>query len=382
MNEAHMAERSSRPQNDSDDINLAELWRVLRKYKKTLFAVPIGVAIIGGALSFALPNMYKATTTLLPPQQAQSGAAALLSQLGGVAGLAAGAAGLKSPNDLYVGMLKSRTVADAMIAKFNLKKRYDTESFERARRKLEENTSISSGKDGLITIEVEDENKQAVAQLANGYVEQLLRLTQVLAVTEASQRRIFFQQQLEQAKNNLANAEFKLKAALDKTGVISVDTESRALLETIARLRAQASAKEIQLNAMKAFLTPTHPDYQRAEQELVSLRAQLSKLENGSKTDDVGPDVNSKPAGGFENIKLLRDLKYYQMLYELLAKQYEVARLDEAKDPSIVQVLDPAVEPERKSKPKRAVIVMLAAVFGLFGAIGWALVKETIAKRS
>lgn len=381
MNEVNMTGRQSYAASESDDINPAELLRVLKKSKKALIAVPFGTAILGGVLSFALPNMYKATTTLLPPQQAQSGAAALLSQLGGVASLAAGATGLKSPNDLYVGMLKSRTVADALIAKFDLKKRYATESQEQARKKLEENTNISSGKDGLITIEVEDQNKQSVPELANAYVGELLRLTRDLAVTEASQRRVFFERQLERAKDNLTTAEITLKAALDKKGVISVDTESRALLEMIARIKAQVSAKEIQLNAMKAFLTPTNPEYQRAEQELVSLRNQLSKFENGPSGGEIADGVSDKPSGGFENIKLLRDVKYYQMLYELLAKQYEVARLDEAKDPSLIQVLDRAVEPERKSKPKRAVIVALAAVFGLFGTLGWTLMRDALIKR-
>lgn len=376
-----MSGRHAQIEAERDDINAAELLRVLEKSKKALITIPLGTAILGGALSFALPNMYKATTTLLPPQQAQSGAAALLSQLGGVAGLAAGATGLKSPNDLYVGMLKSRTVADALVAKFDLKKRYATESQEQARKKLEENTTISSGKDGLITIEVEDKDKQSVPALANAYVGELLRLTRDLAVTEASQRRVFFERQLERAKDNLTTAEITLKTALDKKGVISVDTESRALLEMIARIKAQVSAKEIQLNAAKAFLTPTNPEYQRAEQELISLRNQLAKLENGSGGSDIADGASEKPSGGFENIKLLRDVKYYQMLYELLAKQYEVARLDEAKDPSLIQVLDTAVEPERKSRPKRAVIVALAAVFGLFGTMGWALMREALIKR-
>jgi uncharacterized protein involved in exopolysaccharide biosynthesis len=245
-----------------------------------------------------------------------------------------------------------------------------------ARSRLEANTSISAGKDGLITIEVEDKSQKMVSKLANSYVDQLLQLTKVMAVTEASQRRMFFERQLELSKDNLARAEMSLKGALDTRGVISVDSESRAILETVGRLKAQVSAKEIQLSSMRAFVTTSNPDYKRVEEELNSLRAELSKLENGRAGNQAVNEVTGAKAGGLENIKLLRDLKYYQMLYELLAKQYEVARLDEAKDPSIIQVLDPAIEPERKFKPHRALIVLLSTLVGFFAAISWAFISE------
>lgn len=348
---------------------------VLAKHKKLVAGLPMAVAVIATAVSFLLPNVYQATTKMLPPQQPQSGAAALLSQFGGAAGLAAGMAGLKNPSDLYMGMLKSRTIADQLIVKFDLKAAYDTELLERARKKLAENTSISSGKDGLITIEVEDKDQNRVAQLANAYVDELTKLSRTLALTEASQRRVFFERQLELAKNNLASAEVALKKGLNTRGVISVDVESRAIVETVGRLRAQVSAKEIQLSSMRAFVTESNPDYRRAAEELSSLRAELAKLENGR--DEINNLSGDKAPVGLESIKLLRDVKYYQMLYELLAKQYEVARLDEAKDPTIVQVLDPAVTPERKFKPKRAIIIAISTILALLGAILWAFLRES-----
>jgi uncharacterized protein involved in exopolysaccharide biosynthesis len=276
-------------------------------------------------------------------------------------------------------MLKSRTVADKLIAEYDLKKVYDTSSQETARDRLEANTMIASGKDGLITIEVEAKDRKLVAKLANSYVDHLFQLTKELAVTEASQRRIFYERQLEAAKNNLAKAEMSLKSALDTRGVISVDSESRAILETVGRLRAQVSAKEIQLNSMRAFVTDANPNYQRVEEELASLRNELSKLENG-RSGQEDSDSQSAKTGGFENIKLLRDVKYYQMLYELLAKQYEVARLDEAKTPSVIQVLDPAVDPERKFKPHRAAIVMLSTLGAFVLAVLWAFFAEAKSK--
>ncbi|MDK6079271.1 GumC family protein [Massilia varians] len=352
---------------------------VLAKYKKLIVALPVAFAVAAGAISLALPNVYKASAQLLPPQQAQSGAAALLSQLGGMAGAAAGAAGLKNNGDVYLGMLKSRTVADRIVGQFNLKKKYDTESHEEARLKLIANTTISSGKDGLILIEVQDKDQKLVAQMANAYVTELLRLTRILAVTEASQRRLFFERQLELSKNNLATAEVGLKRALDTHGVISVDIESRAIVETIGRLRALVSSKEIELNAMNAFVTASNPEHKRVVEELSSLRAELFKLENGRATAGTRTTASNEQ-GGFQNIKLLRDVKYYQMLYELLAKQYEVARLDEAKDSSIIQVLDEAIEPERHFKPKRAIIVVIAGLVGLLAAIIAAFVLDSRSK--
>jgi uncharacterized protein involved in exopolysaccharide biosynthesis len=360
-----------------DELSMVDLLIVLAKHKKLVLGVPAAAVVLSIAISIMLPNIYQASAKLLPPQQPQSSATALLSQLGGIAGAAAGVTGLKNPNDLYIGMLKSRTVADRLIADFDLKKVYETDSQEKTRKKLEERTMIATGKDGLITIDVEDESPERVAKLANAYVVQLTNLTKVLAITEAAQRRVFYERQLETTKNNLANAEAALKGNLDIHGVASVDADSRAILETVGRVRAQISAKEIQLNSMRAFVTTTNPDYKRIEEELASLRAELSRLENGrasGSTSDTQP-AGTKPAG-LENIKVLRDVKYYQMLYELLAKQYELARLDEAKDPSIIQVLDAAVVPEKKTKPKRSLIVLFSTIFGFLVGSGLAFIAE------
>jgi uncharacterized protein involved in exopolysaccharide biosynthesis len=362
-----MSNQSAVRDMQKDRIGLLDLVVMLANHKKLVFGFPLGVALVAGLASFALPEAYKATTKLLPPQQSQSSAAALLSQLGGVAGLAAG---IKTPNDVYIGMLKSRVVADRLIAKFDLKKVYKTESQEKARQTLEENTVIDLNKEGLITVSVEYPDRQVVAQVANAYVDELMKMTKTLAVTEASQRRLFYEQQLTDSKNKLAEAEATLKNSLDRNGVISVDNDSRSIIETIGRLRAQISTKEAALNSMAAFITPSNPAYQKAREELNGLKAEVSRLENGRPGNNEGPEVTNNKAG-LENVRTLRDVKYYQMLYELLAKQYEAARLDEARDASVIQVLDPAVEPERKVKPKRVVIVLVAWLLGFLLATSW-----------
>lgn len=355
------------------EISAIDLLIVVAKYKRSIIGVTLGVAVLSAGISYALPNVFQASTKLLPPQQTQSSAAALLSQLGGIAGAAAAAgAGLKNPNDLYVGMLKSRTIADRLISRFDLKRIYDTDSLEKARKKLASNTVVTAGKDGLIEVIVEDENRQLVAPVANAYVSELFRLMKTLAVTDAAQRRLFYERQLESTKENLASAEAALKNTMDTRGVVSVDSESRAILETVARLKAQASAKEIQLSSMGAFVTKSNPEFRRVEEELSGIRAELTKLENGRGSENL----SNSTSGGLQNIKLLRDLKYQQMLYEALAKQYEVARIDEAKDPSVIQVLDQAQEPERKAKPHRLIIVILATIAAFFGMIFCSFVLE------
>lgn len=343
---------------------------VLAKHKKLVIGLPLLAVMVSAALSFALPNVYKAGVKLLPPQQ-QSGTGAFLAQLGGVVGGMA-----KNPNDLYVGMIKSRTIADKLIKRFDLLNVYDTDSWDGARKALAAATTVVAGKDGLILLDVESKERKLVAALANAYVDELLKLTNVLAVTEAGQRRVFFERQLELSKDNLAKAEMTLKRALDSHGVVSVDSDSRAIVETMARLRAQISAKEIQLSAMRAFVTTNNQDYKRAQEELNSLRGEFSKLQNGSPAGQQGESGAGGKQSGLENIKILREVKYHQMLYELLSKQYEAARLDEAKDSSVIQVLDNAIEPERKFRPARLIIVMLSSVLALFAAIAVALILE------
>jgi uncharacterized protein involved in exopolysaccharide biosynthesis len=372
MNQQHSAVAPSVA--TSEKVGVLDLLIVLAKYKKLLFWVPLVASAVAAVVAFSLTPVFRASTTLMPPQQPQSGAAALLSQLGGAAGMMAGAAGLKNPNDVYIGMLKSRTVADALINRFSLLKSYKLESLEKTRLRLEESSTISAGKEGLITIMVDDEDPKRSAQMANAYVEELEKLTRTLAVTQASQRRLFYERQLEMAQAKLADIEVSLKSSIDTRGVISVDSESRAVAETIGRLRAQVSAKEIQLGSMKAFVTPNNVQYRQVQEELDSLRAELARLENGRAGDNSGPNVASK--AGLESVKMLRDLKYHQMLYELLAKQYEMARLEEANDPSVIQVLDPALTPERKFKPKRGLIIVLAGLTALVLSVAFALARE------
>ena len=366
-----------------DEVSLLDSLIVLARNKRIVLGVPL-VAVIGAAVTtLFLPNIYTGTSRILPPQQSTSAGAALLNQLGGalggLAGATGGALGIRNPNDLYVGMLKSRTVADNLISRFELGKVYDEEHLSDARRRLDRETTIVAGKDGIITIEVDDENPKRAAELANAYVDELKKLTKVLAVTEASQRRLFFEQQLLQAKDSLTAAEIAARQGLQKGGLAQVDAQGRSMIEVTARLRAQISAKEVQLGAMRTFAAEGNPELQRNQQELEALRHELGRIE-GSSPDTAAKKRDTSGNAGLGNLGRLRDVKYYEFLYELLAKQYELAKIDEAKDATIIQVMDTAIEPDRKSKPKRTLIVVIFALAGLFASITWVFFREAAAK--
>lgn len=370
----------NQPIGDDDEISLIDPLIVLAKHKILILGLPIVVAVLAAGYSLTLPNIFTASTKILPPQQSQSTASAMLAQLGGgIAGLVGGAAGLKNPNDLYVAMLKSRTVANNMIQRFGLMKLWeiDIEHPSDAYIALAGVTKITSETDGTILIAVDDKDTKRAADLANAYVDELVKFTSVLAVTEAAQRRLFFERQFTLAKDNLAKAEAAARQALQTGGLVKVDDQGRAMVEATARLRGQITVKEVQIGAMRTFAADRNPDLQLAQQELVSLKRELAKVEG---TGDTKPVSNGPSGQGSESLRFLRDVKYHEVIFELLARQFEMAKIDEAKDSPIIQVMDKAIEPDRKSKPRRSLIVMLATLAALFVGTLCAFLLEAMAK--
>jgi tyrosine-protein kinase Etk/Wzc len=357
--------------NDEDPISLLDLLIVLAERKRVILWVTVTFAVLAAVISLILPKRYTATVVLLPPQQNSSMGAAIASQLGNLgsmAALAGGGLGLKNPNDMYIAMLKSRTVEEAMVQHFGLMREYDQKYLSDACKAFERHTTVDgNGKDGLIHIGVEDRDPNRASELANGYVDQFRNLSEHLAITEASQRRLFFEQQLEQAKDNLANAEEALKQTQQKTGLIQLDSQARALIESAAALRAQIAAKEVQIQSMRTFATGENAQLIQAEQELDGLRTQLARL-GGSENIDAGLMVpkGQVPEAGLEYVRKLRDVKYYETIFDILARQFEIAKLDEAKQGAVVQVVDAAIPPDKRSFPKRGLIVLGSTVAGFF----------------
>jgi tyrosine-protein kinase Etk/Wzc len=351
------------------EIGLLDFLIVLARDKYLIVGLSLVAGVIAAIAALLMPNIYTASTRILPPQNTVIPS---LSQVENAGALGANVPGLRNPSDLYVGMLKSRTVADNLIKKANLSTHFGHKLLSDTRGALGRATRIAAGRDGIIVIEVEDEDPQRAAMLANGYVDELLALSNVLAITAASQRRLFFERQLAITRDNLAKTEMAASQALEKGGLANVDVQSRAILETTARLRAQIAAKDIEISAMRTFATDRNPELLRAQDALLAMKRELRRTEGATGTDNGNP----APSMGLENVRLLRDVKYNEALYALLARQYELSKIDEANDAGIIQVLDQAVAPERKSRPNRTIIVLVTMLVAGVVAVVLSLARE------
>jgi uncharacterized protein involved in exopolysaccharide biosynthesis len=336
---------------------------VVLQHKLLLAFAPLAAGLVALGIAFVIPPTFTARTMFLPPQQQQSAAASAIASLGTLGSLAGAAAGIRSPGEQFVALLQSVTVSDRIIAAFDLMKVYDMEYRVQARKALERNVRIGFGKkDGLITIEVDDESPARAAEMANRYVYELRQLTQTLALTEAQQRRAFFEGHLKAVRDRLE----QVQASLQESGFSqdALKAEPKAVAENYARLRAEVTAAEVRLTALRRNLVDTAPEVQQALSVQQSLRVQLSKLE-----------LATEPRSDSDYIGRYREFKYQETLFDLFARQYELARVDESREGPLIQVVDEATLPERKSKPKRALVaitaslttlaVLLVGIFGL-----------------
>ncbi len=369
------------------EVSVLDILVLLLERKRFIVRFVLGAAVVTAIVSLLLPVQYEAKIVLMPPAQSSSIGSSLLGQLGNIgalgslASLAGGSLGLKNPADMYVSLLTSRTVEDAMIQRFGLMQEYKAKKMSEARKAFEHRTTAVAGtKDGLIRLTVEDHDPKRAAELANGYVEEFRRLSATLAITEAARRRLFFEQQVEQSKQSLTAAEDAMTKTQQSTGVLQIDSQARALIESAAILRGQVVAKEVQIEGMRSFATDDNPNLVLAKQELAALQSQLARVA-GSQSD-AGSDINLSKGrvtgSGMEYLRRYRDLKYQETVFELLAKEYEVAKLDEAREGSIIQVVDAAVPPDTKSSPHRTLMVLGAAIVAFFVAVFWVWLRRNL----
>ena len=366
-----------------EEIDLQEVAIVLLKRKKLIAGLTLVCCVLSVVVALLLPPIYRAETSILPPQQSSSSMLGqLMGQLGGLSGVAGAAVGIKNPNELYVGMLQSRTVVDRIIDRFDLMKSYDEEYRENARKKLLKYTEVQSDrKSGIITVAVEGKDPRRAADMANAFVEELRALTGGIAMTEAGQRRLFFEGQLKEAKSEVSRAEEGFRGFQERTGALQIDAQAKAVIEGIANLRAMIAARAVQLKVLQTFATSRNPDFQKVEEEVRALKTELSRLEGA---EGKGPDplmpTGRIPAVGTEYLRKLRDLKYAETLYEQLAKQYELARIDEARDAAVIQVIDPAIPPERKGSAEADAIVLPSTAVSFLIAVILCFLLESAGK--
>jgi uncharacterized protein involved in exopolysaccharide biosynthesis len=350
-----------------DDISLLDLLQVIVDNLRLLVLGPLSVGILALGISFFIPPTYTAKTQFLPPQQQQSSASALLQSLGAMGGLAGAAAGgIKNPADQFVGFLKSASIQDSLVDRFKLQDRYDKKFKVDARKELQENTKITAGKDGIISVEFDDKTPQFAADVANGYVEELRKLMGRLSLTEAQLRRTFFEGKLKEAKEGLAQADQELRA----TGInaSSLKSSPTAAVEVVARVRAGIVAQEVKIAAMRGYMTESSPEIKQAMVELSALRTQLVHAEK----------AEPQEAGQSNYVERYRNFKYQETLFELFAKQYELARVDEGREGAVVQVVDAAQPPERKAKPKKALIAIMASLATGFALLLFVFIRHAL----
>jgi uncharacterized protein involved in exopolysaccharide biosynthesis len=338
---------------DDEGISLFDLAALLSQHLKLLLVAPLVAGLAALGITYLIAPTFTATTTFLPPQQQQSAAASLLSSLGPLAGLAGAAGNIRTPADQYVALMQSVTVSDRIIEQYKLMDEYDAKYRIDARKTLSSNVRMTVGKkDGLITVEVDDKSPQRAADIANQYVDELRRMTGTIAITEAQQRRVFFEHQLQQTKDKLTAAQLALQASGFSQGALKA--EPKAAAEGYARLRAEVTAAEVRLQTMRGSLADDTPEVRQQQAALIALRGQLSRLEQAS-------DAN----GGPDYVGKYREFKYQETLFELFSRQYELARVDESREGALIQVVDAAAPPEKKSKPKRAIIALATTVVTL-----------------
>ena len=389
QNEPIVDARSADSSRTETELPLLDMLVLLLGRKRFIVRFVLGSALLASIVSLLLPVRYEAKIVLLPPMQNSSIGASLMGQMGGLgalgslASLASGSLGLKNPADMYVAFLTSRTVEDAMIQRFGLMKEYHEKRMSDTRKEFERRTTAVAGtKDGLIRLSIEDRDPKRAAELANGYVEEFRKLSASLAITEAARRRLFFEQQVQQAKDKLTEAEDAMTKTEQSTGVLQIDSQARALIESAAILRAQVVAKQVQIEGMRSFATDDNPNLILAKQELAALQSQLEHVA-GSQSD-TGSDINLSKGrvtqSGMDYLRRYRDLKYQETVFELLAKDFEIAKLDEAREGSIIQVEDAAVPPDRRSSPHRTLIVIATTFLSFFVAWFWILLRERSAR--
>jgi len=336
---------------------------LLERWKLLLF-VPLLAGCVALGVTYAIPSTFTAKTSFLPPQQ-QNSAASALASLSALANVASSAAGLRTPADQFVALMQSTTVQNRLIDRFDLMKVYDVDLRTDARRDLGESARVTlSKRDGLISVEVDDTSPQRAADIANAFVEELRRLTATLAITEAQQRRAFFERQLSQTRDRLSAAQQSLESSGFSAGALK--SEPRAAAESYAKLRAEVTAAEVRLQGLRGSLVDSAPEIVQQIAILSALRGQLTRAE-GATGGSSGADYISK----------FREYKYQETLFDLFSRQYELARVDEAREGSQFQVIDAAVAPERKSRPKRALIAVATTVVAGLILMAWLLARQS-----
>jgi len=361
-----------------EEINLLELLMVLVKRKFLIIVITLAAAVASVGYSLFLPNIYTATAKVLPPQKEGGNLAAALGQLGGLAAVAGFGGGFSGSAELYVSLLKSRSVADSVIKQLDLMKEFKAKTADDARIKYAAVVNVKSGaKDGVITITADHKKPEMAARLVTVTVEELGRRSVQLNLAKVSNDRIFLEKRLDIVKNDLKKSEDEMKIFGQQNKTIQVDVQTKASIDGIAKLKAELASREVQLAAKRTYQTDESPEVMSIVAAVDRLKRELGDLAgSGGGARDVIPSVGSVPSLALEYARRLREVRIQEAILEQLTRQYEMEKINENRDTSTLQILDDAVVPDRKSKPRRSLIVILATVTAFLCSVFIAFILE------
>jgi len=349
------------------EVNLWDYLMVLAKWRRMIGLNFIGVCLLVVLISLFLPKWYTATTSILPPQ-GEGGGLSLPSGLATLASLSGGLSlpGTATPSDVFAAILKSRSVVEGVIRVNGLMKVYKAKDLQEAMRTLHNHSNVDVSPEGIIRIEVTEKDPSLAARVANSLVEALDEVNREKSTSRAKSARIFIEKRLDSTKAELKRAEERLRRFQEVHKAISLSDQTKAAIEKAADLRAEKAVLEIKLGVLRQSMDGTHPQVQRLRTQIKEYDKQLRKMEFGGGEDDFLLPFSQVPSFALELARLARDLKVEEEVFEFLTQQYEQAKIQEKRDTPTVQVLDEAIPPTQKSKPKRTVLVGLAGLLSLF----------------
>jgi len=366
------------------------LLRLLRRRHRSLTRAAVIGLLVSTLAAFLLPKTYESTVQLMPPDNQTNGGFAVMAALTGSAGLSSLAGdvlGLKSSGELFVGILRSRTVQDRLIERFDLRRLYHVKYWEQARKRLASQTEIiEDRKTGIISLKVTDHDPKRAAALAQAYVQELDRLVATLTTSPAHRERIFLEQRLDVVKGDLDAAAKRFGQFASENTAIDIKEQARAMVEAAAGLQGELIADESALKGLEQIYTDDNVRARSLRARIAELRAQMKKLGgvpggNPVPADGLGdggfdiPSIRALPLLGVTYADLYLRTKIEESVYETLTKQYELAKVQEAKEIPSVNLLDAPNLPERKSGPPRLVIMILGTVLSFAVTALWIVVS-------
>jgi uncharacterized protein involved in exopolysaccharide biosynthesis len=385
----------------SSETDMLAILRLLWDKRSVFYRVALWAFVASAIVAFLIPNEYESSVIIMPPDSMNGGGtmlAALASKASPeLAAMAGGLLGTKASGALYVDLFRSRTVQDSVIDKLDLQKVYRSRYKEDARKRLNGHTDVGEDrKSGVISVVVTDKSPQRARDIAQAYVEQLNHLVSQVSTSSARRERVFIEQRIASVKSDLEDAEKQFGSFASKNSTLDIKEQTKAMVESAGVLQGQMIAAQSELQSLEQIYTSNNVRVRSLQARIDELKRQLQKIEgtdaslasgavvnanantdaSAVKSDELYPPIRKLPLLGVEWADLYRRMKIQETVYELLNQQYELARIQEAKEIPTINVVDPANVPDRKSSPHRLIIILALTLLSVTGTAVWIIAAE------